>query len=155
MQTRTKGWLWLGGGALLVTVLAGLSILGTRSEGEDGHSSPVFIAAVWALFIIGAAASIRGALVLLRRARRRTAVRIGLATAAAIPLAIVLHAIVAALTGIEEPVFFAFAVWAGPVLLIAAIIRALRPAGRERTAPEPGREGARPFPGAHPPAPRP
>jgi len=147
MARWKRGTLWLlAGTAVLVAGLV-VSILG-GDEDAKGAKLAVAVTVFYVVFVLGAALSVRGVLIFVERFSTGGAIRLALVAFAAIILAILLHNLVYALFEVEEPFFFILALWAGPVALVAAIIRAFRPArphDPHAGAPVPG-EVVRPRP---------
>lgn len=120
-----EGLAWLGGGVALVVVAMAFSILGDADA--EGLKLAAIVAAFSVGFTAGALAMVRGALLVMAHATRQVALQLLVATIFGIVVAIVLHNVVYAMTGVEEGVFFLSALLVGPVVLVAAIIRAFRP----------------------------
>lgn len=125
MAEWRKGLVWIGAGFALVVLAMTFSILGDADA--HGGELALFVVTFYAGFAGGAFALVRGALFLMQHMRRQAALRFFAATVGGIVLAIVLHNVVYAITGVEEAFFFLLALLVGPVALVAAVIRLFRP----------------------------
>ena len=128
MNRWQRGSLWILAGLLLGIGMLALSITG---GGNDDDPKGAVLAVLVVFFYLGFSTAgfmvVRGILMFMQRLSTRGAMKLVGATVLAIVLAIVLHNLLYALTDEEEPFFFLFALFVGPVILIAAIIRAFRP----------------------------
>lgn len=125
MAAWKKGLVWIAAG----TVLAAVALAFTSMGDEDTHGARLALAvtAFYVGFTAGAVAMVRGALFFMEHLDRQAALKLVGATLAGIVLAIILHNVVSAITGVEEAFFFLMALLVGPVALTAALIRAFRP----------------------------
>ncbi len=125
MPAWKKALIWIGAGTALCAVALAFAILG--DEDTKGGRLALVVTAFYVGFSAGAIAMVRGALYLMDHVGRQVAAMTIVVTVAGIVLAIVLHNVVYALTGVEEAFFFVLALFVGPVALIAAFIRLFRP----------------------------
>lgn len=128
MNRWQRGSLWIIVGLLLGVGMLALSIGGSGNEDDPKGARLALLVFV---FYVGFSAAgilvVRGVLLFMQPLSRQRALMVVAATVPAIILAAVLHNVLYALTEQEEPFFFLFALFVGPVILIAAIIRAFRP----------------------------
>ena len=135
MNRWKRGSLWIGAGLALGAVMLTFSITGVGIEDDPEGSALALLVTVFYLgFSAAAFLVVRGLLIFMEGFSTRSALKLGAAALGAIISAIVLHNVLFALTGTEEPFFFLFALFVGPAILLAAIIRAFRPS-RSHTAP--------------------
>lgn len=125
MAAWKKGLVWLASGSLIVALALAFTIL-LGEKDTHGARLAVFVTLFYAAFTAGAIALVRGALYLLRLDRNHAAMLV-VATIAGIVLAILLHNLVYAVTGVEEGFFFLLALLVGPVVLVAAVVRLIHP----------------------------
>lgn len=127
-------WLGLGIGVIVAVFGVAAAIAGGRGDSVGGLAAVL----LWIPIALAALVIVKGMLVIMGELGSREAL---VAAALSIPIAlvaVVLHNVVAVVTGFEEGFFFMVALVGAPLLLIAGIIRAFRPAGpRHRAAPPP------------------
>ena len=83
------------------------------------------VTAYWLAALAVGVAFVRGILRAFRRLNRRSALFVALGAFLAIPVAAVLHNVVYGITGEEEAFCFFVALFVAPVVLIAALVRAV------------------------------
>lgn len=125
MAAWKKGLLWIAAGVVMVVLAMAFAIRG--DEDTHGGELALVVAAFYIGFTAGAIAMVRGALYFIEHLGRQAALKLVGATIAGIVLAIVLHNVFYAITGIEEAFFFLLALLVGPVALVAAVVRIFRP----------------------------
>jgi hypothetical protein len=129
MKDSLKAILWAaaGLGLIAVTLIAGTVLFGDTGEPE-GWSLAALVAGFWLVVLAGGILVVRGSLYLLRGLGRRGAVQLAIIAFLAIPLAVVIHNVIYAITGQEEGFFFILALFVLPVVLVAAVVRIIWPA---------------------------
>lgn len=119
---------WIGAAIGALVALAAFTSIDEDVTGDLGLVA-------WLAIAPGLALALKAILVILRDLNSRQALLLAGLSVAAFVLAAVLHNVVSALFGIEEAVFFTFATFVAPAVLIAALIRAARPGGTSRGLP--------------------
>jgi len=133
MANWKRGSLWIAAGLL---VAGGPIVADVVAGGDDDDSTgavlSLFVVGFSIAIVLGIFAILRGVLIFMEHVDRGAAVKIVLATLGGIVLAVILHNVIYAITGTEEGVFFLLALFVGPVVLVAGIVRAFRPYRRMR-----------------------
>jgi hypothetical protein len=127
MSDRRRGLKFWGAGTLVLVAAVGSSIL--LPTDLSGAALAGAVAVFYGGFCVAVSLCVRGSLIFLGRAGTETALIVAMATFGAVVLSALLHNVVSAVSGGEEPLFFLLALWVGPCVFIAAIIRAFRPYG--------------------------
>jgi hypothetical protein len=130
---------------LVAGILVAVTIVFGETDDPRGLSLAALVTGYWLAALAVGIVLVRGILYAFRRLNRRSALFVALGALLAIPVAIVLHNVIYAITGEEEAVFFVIALFVGPVVLIAALVRAMLAGPRGAPPPTPG--GGRPVTG--------
>ena len=125
-----RSFIWIAGGAAIVVVLLALSILAPE---DSNDRAPAWLIALvfWVASAVGGFFVVKGLLMVMRKLDRRRSLMLAAGMFLAMVAAIILHAVIYALFDVEEGVFFIFALFVAPVLIVAALIRAVFPGKRE------------------------
>lgn|GEM_PF-4172962 len=132
---------WIAAGLVLIgAMLIGGTVAFGDSDDPEGRDLAWLVTGFWLVVLASAALMVIGMLRILRNLGRRGALVLALFTFLAMLLAVALHNLVYAVTGQEEGFFFLVALFVGPVVLVAALLRAIWPSrARSHLSPTSGR----------------
>ena len=136
-----EGWPWLAAGVAVLVAFFALTIGAPEDSEPSGAWRVILIVGFWAVALVGMGLIVKGALIILRDLSAGQAWTLAGLALVSIIVAIFLHNLLYAVFGGEEPFFFIYALFIGPVIFIGAVIRAFVAMGHHRTPKPPAAPG--------------